>query len=161
MYWFWKIKECMLCIIFFLLALLPLSHSFSLSLIDPQEMPRPTNPNPYSAAYFKSPQQQQQQQLHQSQQQPAPPQLDASHMTTDSTHYHASMMYSQLALTSNMCSELLHTQNSLISVMSSHLEMFRYQAGIHQHYSALCHYQKELEQYYQDLYRSYSQVSEN
>ena len=150
---FWKIKN----VCYLLLS----SHwhphlSLSLSLIDSQEMPRPTNPNPYSAAYFKSPQQ-----LHQSQQQLAPPQLDASHMTTDSTHYHASMMYSQLALTSNMCSELLYTQNSLISVMSSHLEMFRYQAGIHQHYSALCRYQKELEQYYQDLYRSYSQVSAN
>ena len=153
---FWKIKKCMLLIIVFPLAPPPLS--LSLSLIDSQEMPRPTNPNPYSAAYFKSPQQQQ---LHQSQQQLAPPQLDASHMTTDSTHYHASMMYSQLALTSNMCSELLYTQNSLISVMSSHLEMFHYQAGIHQHYSALCCYQKELEQYYQDLYRSYSQVSAN
>ena len=141
------------------------SLSLSLSLsppsclppsIDP-ELPRPTNPNPFSADYFKSPQQQQQ---HLSQQQPPPPQLDASHMTTDSTNYHTSMIYSQLVLTSNMCSELLHTQNSLICVMCSHLEMFRYQTGIHQHYSALCQYQKELEQYYQDLYRSYSQVSE-
>ena len=81
-------------------------------------------------------------------------------MTADSTHYHTSVMYTQLALTSNMCSELLHTQNSLICMLCSHLEMFRHQSGIHQHYSALCHYQKELEQYYHDLYRSYSQVSE-
>ena len=134
-----------------LLSLLSLSLS-----LDPQELPRPNNPNPYSAAYFRSPQQQQQQQP---QQQLPPPQLDASHMTTDSTHYHTSMMYSQLALTSNMCSELLHIQNSLICAMCSHLEVFRYQTDIHQHYLALCQYQKELEQYYQDLCRSYSQVS--
>ena len=136
-----------------------LSPSLSLSLslsTEPQEQPRPTNPNPYTAGYFQSPQQQQQQP-----QLPPPNQLDTSHMTTDSTQYHTSMMYSQLALTSNMCSELLHTQSSLICAMCSHMEMFRYQTGIHQHYSALCQYQKELEQYYQDLYRSYSQVSKD
>lgn len=80
-------------------------------------------------------------------------------MTADSAQYHTSMLYSQLAMTSNMCSELLHAQNSLIGAVCSHLEMCDYQAGVHQHYSILKQYQKELEQYYNDLYRSYSQVS--
>ena len=80
-------------------------------------------------------------------------------MTVDSAQCYTSMLYSQLAMTSNMCSELLHAQNSLIGAVCSHLEMCDYQASIQHHYSMLKQYQKELEQYYHDLYRSYCQVS--
>ena len=124
----------------------------SLSLPESQDMPRPSNPNPYSTSYFTSPQQQQQQQQ-------LPAQLDTSHMTSDSSPHYTSMLHSQLAITSNMCNELLHAQNCLVGAVCSHLEVFGYQAGIQQHHATLCQYQKELEQYYHDLYRNYSQVS--
>lgn len=80
-------------------------------------------------------------------------------MTTDSSHCHTSLLHSQLALTSNMCSELLHTQSSLVGAVCSHLEVFGYQVGIQQQMAMISRYQRELEQYYHELYRSYTQVS--
>ena len=120
-------------------------HSPSLSS-EPHNISRPANPNPYTAACFESPLQQQS------------AQLDTSHMTTDSTHYYASLLHTQLALTSNMCSELLHTQNSLVGAVCSHLEAFGCQAGMQQQLSAMAQYQRDLEQYYQELHRSYVEV---
>lgn len=147
------------CIFMYMLYMYPLhlcpppnAHtltSFSSTCSDSQDVPRPTNPDPYATtAFFPSPQQRVTG-LH-----------DMSHMTTDSSsQYFTSMLYSQLAMASNMCSELLHTQNNLVGAVCSHLEMIGYQAGIQQHQSALFHYQKELEQYYHELYQRYSQVS--
>ena len=75
------------------------------------------------------------------------------HHNSDREAHYAYLLQSQLAVMSNMCGELLHSQNGLIHIMCNRME-----SGVQEHMAMLQQYQRELEQYYLELYQSYAQV---
>jgi DNA topoisomerase IA len=74
---------------------------------------------------------------------------------------HTATLQQQLALTSHMCSQLLYGQNNLIRAVCERLDRPEINAQVEDRMAMLQQYQLELEAYYQQLYASYSQVSQS
>ena len=72
---------------------------------------------------------------------------------------HTLTLQNQLALTSNMCNQLLYGQNSLIRAVCDHLSHPELHPQVQEHMAMLQQYQLELESYYHQLCASYVQVS--
>lgn len=76
------------------------------------------------------------------------------------TSEHTATLQNQLALTSNMCQQLLYGQNNLIRAVCERLDRQEPHPmpRVEEHMAMLQQYQMELEAYYHQLCESYAQV---
>lgn len=71
---------------------------------------------------------------------------------------HTAILQNQLALTSNMCSQLLQGQNNLIRAVCQRLDHTEFQSNTQEQMASMQQYQLELDAYYHQLCESYVQV---
>ena len=71
------------------------------------------------------------------------------------TNEHISLLHHQLGVTSSMASQLVFSQQGLISAVCRQLEALQLEERIQDHFTRLHQYQAELEQYYQELQNVY------
>lgn len=78
----------------------------------------------------------------------------------DSNTQQSPLLQHQLALMSNMCTELLHGQNSLIHALCHRLDTTEAQASVQEHMNQLHGYHRELQLYYEEISQAHAQVRE-
>ena len=70
------------------------------------------------------------------------------------------LVQQQLSLMSNMCTELLHGQNSLIHALCNRLDTTEAQTSVQEHMNQLHGYHRELQLYYEEISQAHAQVRE-
>lgn len=76
----------------------------------------------------------------------------------DSNAQESPLLQHQLALMSNMCTELLHGQNNLIHALCHRLDNTEAQASVQEHMNQLYGYHRELQLYYEEICQAHAQV---